>query len=176
MAEIGKEYGAALFMLAQDNDRIKEYGESLGWIRSALSEYPDCLSIISSPVIPLRERIGVIDAVFDAIVPEHILSYIKLLCEKGRISSFEDSYNEYMVLLNASMRVVHAKITSAVVLSDAEKEKLIQNLEKAYNVEVRPEYLLDSELLGGVFVEIDGKVMDGSLRRRLQEMKEMMYS
>ena len=98
------------------------------------------------------------------------------LCEKGRIPCFEDACGEYTALLNASQRVIHARITSAVALTDTEKEKLIRKLEETHKGKVRAEYLVDTELLGGVIVEIDGKILDGSLRHRLREMKDVMNS
>ena len=81
-----------------------------------------------------------------------------------------------MALLDASSRVIYAKITSAVVLTDAEKAKLIRKLEDTHKGKVQAEYLVLPELLGGVIVEIDGKILDGSLRHRLREMKDVMNS
>lgn len=176
MNEIGKEYGAALFMLALEDDQAREYGEALKQIQSAFLENPDYLNLLASPGIPLGERIAVIDAVFADAVPQHVLSFLKLLCEKGRIPCFEDACGEYTALLNASQRVIHARIISAVALTDTEKERLIRKLEETHKGKVRAEYLVDTELLGGVIVEIDGKILDGSLRHRLREMKDVMNS
>ncbi|MBO7178183.1 MAG: ATP synthase F1 subunit delta, partial [Clostridia bacterium] len=85
-----------------------------------------------------------------------------------------ESVDEYNALLNASERVFTAKVTSAQELTLEEKDKLIQKLEKSYLGKVQAEYLVDGALLGGMIVEIDGKVMDGSLRRRLQDVKEVI--
>ena len=84
-----------------------------------------------------------------------------------------DAYNE---LLDASERISSAKITSAVALSDAEKDKLIKRLERAGKGKIKAEYFVDEALLGGVIVEINGEIMDGSLRHRLQDIKEVMNS
>ena len=176
MNEIGKEYGAALFMLACEVDRAKEYGEALAQIRSAFSESADYVSLLASPGIPLSERLGVIDAVFASSVPEHVLSYLKLLCEKGRLSCFEEAYAEYTALLDASLRVTHARITSAVPMTDQEKESLVRKLEITHKGKVFAEYSQDPDILGGVIVEIDGKIMDGSLRHRLRDVKDVMNS
>ena len=176
MNEIGKVYGAALFMLAIEEDRATEYGDALQEIQTVFSENPDCLRLLASPGVSLRDRIAVMDAALAETVPHHVLSFLKLLCEKGRIPCFEDAYGEYMALLDASSRVIHAKITSAVVLTDAEKAKLIRKLEDTHKGKVQAEYLVLPELLGGVIVEINGKILDGSLRHRLREMKDVMNS
>ena len=176
MNGIGKEYGDALFMLALEEDRAKEYGDALQAIQAAFFKNPEYSQLLASPDVSLRERIAVIDAVYAKSVPQHVLSFVKLLCEKGRISCFEAAYGEYMAQFYASQRVINAKITSAVVLTDAEKAKLIRKLEVTHKGKVQAEYLVDKELLGGMMVEIDGKILDGSLRHRLREMKDVMHS
>ena len=59
-------------------------------------------------------------------------------------------------------------------LTDEEKQKLIKKLESMEKGSVRAEYFVDGSILGGLIVEIDGKIMDGSLRHRLHDVKEVM--
>ena len=174
MTEIIKEYSTALFMLALESGEQKEYAGILGEIKDIFLNNPNYLALLSSPSIPITERLSVIDEAFKERVPEHILSYMKLLCEKGKIGEFNESVEEYNILLNASERVFLAKVTSAQELTNEEKSKLIQKLEDLQKGKVEAEYSVDSTLLGGMIVEIDGKVMDGSLRRRLQTVKEVI--
>lgn len=176
MTEIGKEYGAALFMLACEEHARETYGESLKLIKGIFKEEPDYAELLSSPGISLQERLHVIDVAFSDKVPEHILSFIKLLSEKGRISCLMDAIEEYEALLDASRHVYNARVTSAVALTEDEKRSLVGKLEKMSKGTVLAEYFVDEALLGGLIVEMDGKIMDGSLRHRLVEMKEVMNS
>lgn len=176
MTEISKEYGTAMFMLALEEGRQEEYGEALCKVRDTFVENPDFSALLTSPGIPLRERLGIIESTFGESVPERVLSYLMLLCEKGRLSDFEQSVSEYTALFEASEHIMNAKITSADELCEEEKKKLISKLEATYKGKIRGEYYVDKTLIGGVIVEIDGKVMDGSLRHRLEEVKEVMNS
>ena len=85
-----------------------------------------------------------------------------------------ESVEEYNALLNASERVFNAKVTSAQELTEEEKAKLIEKLSKSYKGSIQAEYVIDGALIGGVIVEIDGRVMDGSIRHRLQQVKEVI--
>ena len=174
MTEISKEYGTALFMVACEENKQKSYGKALEAIQEAFLENPEYQELLSSPSIPLKERLNVIDAVFADSVPEHILSYLKLLCEKGRMPYFTESVQAYKELFDASLRVSNAKITSAVELTEDEKQKIITKLGTMFKGKVQAEYFVDADLLGGFIVETDGKIMDGSLRRRLHEIKGVM--
>ena len=93
---------------------------------------------------------------------------------KGRIACFFDAADEFQSLLDAHNRVAKAQITSAVALTAAEQEKLCAKLERISGGRVEPTYAIDPTILGGLIVELDGKVLDGSLRHRLRDMKDVM--
>ena len=176
MTELSKEYGTALFMLAYERNEQKSYAEVLEKIKNTFLANPQYVELLSSPSISLKDRLQMINDAFSDMGFEYILSYLKLLCEKGRMGYFIESVDAYKELLDASERISSAKITSAVALSDAEKDKLIKRLERAGKGKIKAEYFVDEALLGGVIVEINGEIMDGSLRHRLQDIKEVMNS
>ena len=174
MTDIAKEYGAALFLLAREEHEEAEYAAALEQIRTVFAANPEYPEMLASPGIPLRERLSAIEAAFAGTVPEYVLSYMQLMCEKGRISAFLDAAEEYFALYDASRRVSKAVATSAVPMTDTQKQTLQQKLEAMCKGSVTVEYRLDASLLGGLVVELDGKIMDGSLRHRLQQVKDVM--
>lgn len=176
MNDVGKEYGAALFMLACEESKKKEYAAALKTVKDAFLESPEYPELLRSPALSLEERIGAIDSAFSQILPENVLSFLKLLCEKGRISCFFKAEEEFTALFQASERIFQGKITSAAELSEEEKEKLVRKLESTRQGKIQAEYFVDPSLIGGITVEIDGKILDGSLRHRLYEIKEVMNS
>ena len=174
MTDIGKEYGAALFMLACEAGEKRGYSDALGSIKEIFSENPEYPVFLSSPSVPMSERLASIEGAFGDSLPEHVLSFLILLCEKGRIECFSEAVEEYNALLDASERVSNVRVTSANELTDEEKEKLKSKLESVCKGEVRIEYFTDASLIGGLIVDIDGKIMDGSLRQRLREVKDVI--
>ena len=175
MTDISREYGAAIFALACENGAKKEYSDALNFVKSVFDAEPEYSEMLASPAIPLGERLAAIAAAFRD-VPAEVLSYLQLMCEKGRIAYFAESVEVFGELYAASERIYNAKIYSAAELTDEQKEKLIKKLEKVYGGTVAGEYLVDAALMGGVVVEVDGNIMDGSLRTRLQDVKEVINS
>ena len=174
MTDVGKEYGAALFMLACEAGKKREYATALNMIRECFKEHSDYPVFLSSPSVPLSKRLSAIEAAFAGRLPEQVLSFLMLLCEKGRIDCFSVSADEYNALLDHSEHISNAKVTSAEPLTAAEKTKLRKKLESVYKGEVHIEYFTDKDLLGGLVVEVDGSIMDGSLRQRLRDVKDVM--
>lgn len=176
MNDIGKEYGAALFMLASEENARDEYASSLENLNSVFKESPDYLSFLASPGIPLNERLSAIETAFADVLPTNVLSFVQLMCEKGRIDNFFEAADEYKSLLDASKHISCAKVTSAVELEEGEKIRLIDKLRTMSGGEVNVEYIIDNSIMGGLIVELDDKIMDGSLRNRLREVKDVINS
>ncbi len=174
MTEMNKEYGVALFALAKEQNKENEYALSLECVEEVVKANPLYLDFLSSPSIPLGERLDAIDKAFGTSLPEDVVSFIKLLCEKGRIRSLTDCITQYKTLLDIQNSISTAYIKSAVELTEEQKQKLKDKLEIKCGHSVILECSQDESLMGGIVVEIDGKVIDGSLSHRLYEVKDVI--
>lgn len=174
MTEIGKDYAAALFSLAMERGQQKEYMQGLDIALAEFEKQPLYLDLLSSPNIAKEERLSAIDQAFGPYLPEDVLSFIKILCEAGRIALFKDCVTEYTLLYQSYKAVTVAKVISAVPLIDAERDRLQKKLEEVSGHKVVLECRVDEALLGGISVEMDGKVFDGSVKHSLSDVKEVM--
>ncbi len=174
MTEIAKEYAEALFLLACEEGEEKEIMTALEETDTLFRETPELWELFSSPGIPQKERQEAIVTIFGDRLPTRVLSFLQLLCEKGRIRAFQSCVEEYRSLLRIRESVIRAKVVSAVPLTEDEKRELTRKLEKKSGKTVTLDCSTDPSLLGGVIVEMEGTVMDGSLRHRLREVKEVM--
>ena len=172
--KMGREYASALFTLAMEEGKQEEYGEALETVKTVFSENSEYIDFLNSFSIPKTERIDAIEEAFGKSIPEHIVSFVKLLCEKDRITEFFDCVAIYKELLDMSENISVAKITSSVELTDTEKEKLKKKLEKTYNKTVVLDLKVDKSLVMGVVVEIDGKIIDGSIKKSLSDIKDVI--
>ncbi len=174
MNDIGKEYGTALFMLACEENSQEEYAKALKTITGVFYDNPEYMDFLASHGISLSERLKAIETAFGDHVPSQVLSCVQLMCEKGRIENFFEAAEEYKALFDASKHISVAKVTSAVELTDDEKTGLYNKLKAMSGGEVATDYFVDESLIGGLIVELDGKIMDGSLRNRLREVKDVI--
>lgn len=174
MTEMSREYASALFMLAKENGAEDDYMKALECISEALEEAPEYIDFLSSPAIALEERTEKFKEAFSQFVPEYIISFVSLLCERGRIREFFSCVKEYRALLEYSKNVSVAKIKSAVPLTEAEKEKLKEKLSKMCARDIMTECFVDETLKGGLIIELDGKIIDFSLKTRLHEIKDVI--
>ena len=174
MTNVNKEYAEALFLLACEEEREEAFMEALDTVLTLGKEEPMLWELLTSPSIPLRERLALIEKIFEPLVPEQVCSLLCLLCEKGRIGSFSSCAEEYRALLQHKQSVSIAKVTSAVPLTETEIAALKAKLSAISKTTVELSLAVDPAILGGVIVEWNGTVTDGSLRHRLHEVKEVM--
>ncbi len=174
MSDVSNEYAKALFMLAAEKGNVKEYKEALGTVVEVFeenSQYPEFLSTFA---IPLEERLNALETAFSDRIPRDVLSFLKLLCEKRHIGELSECVEEYNAMYNEICKISNAKVTSAVELSKDKKASLVKKLEKMSGHITVVEYTVDKSIIGGLIVEMDGKIMDSSLRKHLKDVKDVI--
>ncbi len=174
MSEISNEYAKALFMLAIEKGSGEEYKKALDLITGVFDKNPGYTEFLSTFAIPLEERLSALETAFSDAIPRDVLSFLKLLCEKKHISEFSECAECYTALFDEMSRISNAKVTSAVELTENEKASLKEKLEKTSGRTTVIEYVVDESILGGLIVEVDGKVMDSSLKKHLKDVKDVI--
>ncbi len=173
MTDMSKEYAAALFMLAREEDCCSLVSESLAVVRNTAENEEGYLDLLASPAILMEERLSLIDEAFGSLHP-HVVSFLKLLCERSYIRLLFNAIDEFERLLEDASQVLTANVTCAVALDDVKEAELKKKLEAKFGHPVEIQTTVDAAVLGGMIIEIDGKVIDASLRRRLGDIKDVI--
>lgn len=174
MTATGNNYAEALFMLAREENSIEEFYKSLKTAEQILGENPEYLQFLSTPSIPKSERTAALDAAFGGRINNNVLSFLKILCEHGKAEKFFECSAEYERLREWASGSAEATVKAAVELSDAQKQALIKGLEKRTGKKVTIKFVKDPALIGGVQVEIDGEILDGSIKNNLKRAREVI--
>lgn len=175
MVQTEREYAEALFSVAVEEISVEKYLEALLTVKQVVGENPDYIEFLVSPAIPLSERVSAVDEAFGD-MPEYVVSFVKLLCENGRVRTLFGCIDEYEKLAAAFSNRTTAVIYSAVTLNYEQKNGVCAKLKKLTGKQIDPVYIIDESLIGGLKIEVDGKTLDGSVRHRLGEMKDVMNS
>ncbi|MBE7046211.1 MAG: F0F1 ATP synthase subunit delta [Ruminococcaceae bacterium] len=172
MTQLYKEYAQALFMLSLEENKTEDYIKDLQVIEDAIADNPGFLELLGSPSVYMSERLKIIDNVFLGNVSQYVLSFLKLLCEKKHISNIIECIKEFRVLHDEFNKITFAKVTSAVELSQDEKNRLIEKLKRTSDKSINAQFVVDESILGGIIIETEGKILDGSLKHKLKDVKE----
>ncbi len=171
MTQTNKEYATALFSLATENNSVDQYEKSLIEIGNIFKENPDYIKVLESPAIPLSERISFIDEAFGTVYTEYLVSFIKVLCENGHITEICSCIEAFCDLVRIYKNRTIATVYYVEPLTQEQKIALIEKLQKISGKVIEPEFIKDESLIGGIKVQIDDKIIDGSIRNRLNRAK-----
>lgn len=168
-----KEYAKALFSLAAEEKAIELYSAELNKISSIISAEPAYLEMLNSPALHLSERLSFIAEAFSD-SPETLVSFLKLTCENGYIKELPLLIAEFFFLKAEAENCINATVYSAIELSSEQKEALCGRLSAKLNKTVIAEYIVDSSLIAGIKVEVDGTTIDGTAAKKLSLVKGAM--
>ena len=174
MTKTYKEYAEAVFALGLENDAVDSYSQALENVREVLLQNPEYVDFLACYAIPAGERADAVAQAFSGALPKNVLSFLQLLCEQGNIKLFFDIADEYSRLLLAHRSMSNAVVYSVVELTDAQKDALTARLEKLCKKNLSVSYVIDKTIMGGLLIDIDGSIIDGSIRHRLHEIKEVI--
>lgn len=173
MADVGIEYGVALYEIADEKGIKDEIYRELSTLNALLLENPEYIDLLSSPAIPKDERYRVIEKLLKDSDP-YFLSYMKAMVKNNRVSQFFDAFYHYEVLYHETLNIKKAAVTTSMPLSEDEKKRIKDVLEKREGTSVLIDFLTDKSILGGIIIDVDGKKLDGSLKRKLNDIKKVM--
>ena len=174
MTTTSREYAEALFELAVQGNETKETSEGLETVVSALLQTPDYRAMLASPAISKEERLNALDSAFRGKIPDILLAILRMMISRGHVSALNGMARDYEELARGYRGESVAVVTSAVPLKEAETVALRAKLEKKLSKTVIMQFRVDPELIGGIRVEVAGRVIDGSIRNKLDEIKEVM--
>ena len=176
MTTTSREYAGALFELAVQEGITQETSEGLETVVSALLQMPEYRALLASPAISKKERLAALDETFRGKIPDILLAILRMMVSRGHISALNGMARDYDELARGYQGESIAVVTSAVPLKESETVVLRAKLEKKLGRKITLQCREDPELIGGIRVEVDGCVIDGSIRNKLDEIKEVMNS
>ena len=148
------------------------FGE-LANLKSVIRENPDLEKFLYNADISFKEKCGFIDKVLKDGFSEELRNFLKLLIDKGRIGHIK-AICEYSRVTYAHGEVVDALLKSSYPLDLDVVQRIKEKLENKLKKKLKLYIELDARLLGGVQVVVGNTVIDGSVRKRLEDLKKRM--
>ena len=168
-------YATALFELAQDTKSVDKVGADLATFQKLLDESPDLKRLVRSPVFSAKDQISALVAVAKgAGIDGTALNFLKLVAQNRRLFAVEGMIKAYRALVAAQKGEVQAEVVSAQPLSDKHVAELKAALKAKIGQDVQLQTRTDPAILGGLIVKVGSRMIDTSLRTKLQNLKIAM--
>ena len=168
-------YASALFELATEEKATEEVGRQLARFGSAIDQSDDLRRLVRSPVYSSEDQIGALQGVAMQLgLSGTTINFLKLAAKNRRLSALPEMIKAYATLLATSKGEIAGEVTSAEPLSAAQLDDLKAALKSALGRDVLLSTRVDSSILGGLIVKVGSRMMDNSLKTKLQTLKIAM--
>ena len=175
MASMAGRYAAALFELAKDQQQLERVESDLASFQVMFDSSTDLRRLVLSPVISAEDQAKALDALMQkAGISGLTANFVKLIAKNRRLFAAGDMIKAFRALLARERGEVNAEVASAHALTPAQLELLGDTLRTSIGKNVRIATRVDPGLLGGLIVKVGSRMIDGSLRTKLNNLKVAM--
>ena len=169
---LSRRYARALFGLALEGHREEEIGQEIDRFVAAYSGSP-LPTVLTNPAFSLARRKNIVVELSRGLQLSPLaLHFLLLLLERDRLTYLPSITSRYRRLLDEKKGRVQARVVSPRPLETATLQRLGEVLAKVSGKEVVLKQESDPGMIGGVVLQLEGKVYDGSVRTQIEKMKE----
>ena len=167
-------YAEALFEAAREREELEEVLDDLREFVTVLRENEELRLFFYGGQVPERQKRKAIEGLTEGMTTS-TTNFLKVLSDNGREEILEDVLRQYEELVKEHLGRIEVEVTTAVELSEDSERRLKERLGKVLEGrEVILETRVDPDLLGGAVFRFGGRMMDGSIRGRLESLREGM--
>ena len=171
MAELVNRYASALFELSMESGALESHMAQADHVRGVL-ERGGLMGPLTNPNIPDLPKQELLQSVLSGQISSDLMGFLYLMIAKKREALILPALTAYLHMGNDEIGKTHAQVVSAHALSQEQLSALTAVLSKKLDKEVEADCRVDPDLLGGLYILVDGQIIDRSLRTQLKRLKD----
>lgn len=172
---VAGRYATALFELALEQQALDQVAVDLDRFNEALEAFDDLLRLVKSPVFSAEEQGRALAAILKELKIEGLTrNFLLLVAKNRRLFATPDMIRAFRAMLARHRGEMSATVTAAAKLTESQVTALRQALKAALGKEIMLEERVDAGLLGGLVVKVGSRMVDTSLRTKLNSLKVAM--
>ncbi|MFN0264972.1 F0F1 ATP synthase subunit delta [Tepidamorphus sp. 3E244] len=172
---VAGRYANALFDLAKESNSVDSVGKDLDSFATMLDGSDDLTRLVRSPVFSAEDQIKALDAILKkAGISGTTGNFLRLVARNRRLFAVSGMIRAYRALAAADKGEMTASVTTAQALTDAQKKSLQTALKSVTGKTVSLNETVDPSIIGGLVVKVGSRMIDTSIRSKLNSLKTRM--
>ncbi|MBX7151488.1 ATP synthase F1 subunit delta [bacterium] len=167
-----RRYAQALLELSSDAKVMERLTQDIQGLKEAVDQSPEFRNFLINPVIKEDQKKKIIKSMFEKKVSTEALQFLEVLCQKRRENILGEIVESFLDLRNEQLGLVNAEVVSVVDLRADQIEALKSKLKSLTGKTPQLSFRKDPSLIGGFLVRVEDTVIDGSVRRQLEKLRE----
>ncbi len=173
--QVSKTYGSALFEVAVENNTLDTTLEEVLFVKQSFLENEDLTKLLLHPNIEKEEKVKVIENVYKGKIFDEITGLMIMLITKGHQKDIVSVFDYVIAAIKEEKGIGVAYVTSAIALSDSQKDKIEQKLIETTKYQtIEGIYQVDKDLIGGLVIRVADTVVDSSLKTQIANLSKSL--
>jgi len=175
LSGLAGRYALALLDLADEDKSLDAVADDLRALRGIIGESEELRRVLRSPMFSREQQAGALAAILEkAELGETVRRFVQVLARNRRLFALPQIIDAYLSELARRRGEVTAHVTSAVALSEDQRQALVESLKSSAGGKVQVDVKVDDSLIGGLIVKVGSRMIDNSLRSKLQRLQLAM--
>lgn len=175
-ALVAKRYSKAIFDIAVEKKLVSNFEEELQFLVDTLNENSDLNKLLNHPKVTSAQKKGIVKEVFSSKLSQDVIDFIYILIENHRQNLIGRILEEYKNMSDELNNVLRATAYSVVALDDTQMNLIRLKLSNMFSKTVVLSNKIDESLIGGVYIKTADRIIDGSIKGKLEQLKETMLA
>ena len=167
-----KRYSQSLFEAALEQNKLELTFEELAGLKRVIEDNQEFFKVLEYPFITLNEKNKIINEVFSMSFDVIICDFLKVLIEKDRFYILNEILKDFEELYYDHKRLLKVQVTTAYELEPDYKERLVAKLKEVFSQDIVMDVKVDPSILGGLFIKAKDKIIDATVKGKLENMKD----
>lgn len=171
-----RRYATAFLEIAVGENILEDVREDMLLILNTIEGSSELKIFLKNPIVRKEQKKAAVEKIFEDRVQDITFRLFELLSKKERVALLEDISRNFIELYNLHKGIIKVDVTSAHKLEDDQLKALKKNIERTTGKKVEFETDIEKDLIGGLKFRIDDTVVDGTVKFKLNQLKDLLTS
>lgn len=169
---VASRYAKSLIDLAQEQNNLEAINNDMNFFLHTLKANPQLKAVLGNPIISQAKKIAILSDLFSGKVDKLSISFFNIMVNKGRGEVLYATAQEFNNQYNIIKHITKATVVSATALSEANKQKVLDEVKAAVGGQVILDAKTDPSLIGGFVLTVGDRQVDTSIANSLKKLKK----
>ncbi|MBS1518777.1 MAG: ATP synthase F1 subunit delta [Bacteroidetes bacterium] len=176
ISKAARRYTTALYSIAEETGKTADISKDVEFCLGLINSNRELELFFVSPVISKIKKTEAIKGIFGGRISELIMNFLLIIVDRRRESLVKDIFTDYLNLQKQKQGIVDVHVKTSVELNQQEKENMKKSIEAYTKLKSDITFGLDSSIIGGFLAKIDDTVLDASIKRQLENLRNRFRS
>jgi F-type H+-transporting ATPase subunit delta len=171
---IAKRYARVALSNAIEKSLIDTFYKDFVLVQNSIKGSRELGLLLKNPVTNKDKKISIVKELFGKHINNESFEFIRFLIDKGRDNIILEILNSFFEIRNEYLGLLEVNVFGFYPLSEDQQGKIKKELEETIKKKITVSFQVDKSILGGIIIKIDDTVLDASVKRKLELLKEHM--